>query len=311
MMAFMNKKIISDMPLEVRKWIEAWCHYLQHERQYSPHTVAAYVRDLSFFMAFFKPADTDFFSQTSVTDFRRYISHRAAQNLKKTSLARELSVVRNFFKFLNRRYHVDNTAIAVISSPKTEKSIPKALDVPDIFELIENSIQPSKEIWQDLRDKAVMLLLYGSGLRISEALSINVGDITPDQTSLMIKGKGKKTRLVPILPAEIKAVEAYIKHCPHTLQAGQPLFVGTRGERLLARIIQRKMKKIREEIGLADTATPHALRHSFATHLLNEGCQLRAIQELLGHESLSTTERYTKVSLATLEKEYQKAYPKS
>ena len=218
------------------------------------------------------------------------------------------TAIKNFFRFLGVKHKIKNSAVFLISTPKRDKTLPKAVQSDDVFELLDQSPYFAKTGWQGLRDKAVMMLLYGSGLRISEALNLNVGDIRVSKTTIKVKGKGKKERLVPFLPVAIEAIEAYLQKVPYDLKEGDPLFVGARGDRLLARIIQRQMQKIREYIGLADSVTPHALRHSFATHLLNEGCDLRAIQELLGHESLSTTERYTNVSLETLQKEYNKAY---
>ncbi len=292
----------------VKSLFFAFGNWLQNERRYSLHTVDAYMRDISFFINFFENMSPDFLRQMDVRDFRRYISHRAACNLQKTSLAREVSALKSFFKWLNQKHGIKNSAISVVSSPKKNKTIPKAIDVPDVFELLDQAPFFSKSDWQGLRDKAVMMLLYGSGLRISEALSLNVYDMDNADTTLKIKGKGKKERLVPLLPACIDAIKDYLKAVPYELKKTDPLFVGARGERLLARIVQRQMQKIRVYMGLPDSVTPHALRHSFATHLLNEGCDLRAIQELLGHETLSTTERYTNVSLDTLKKEYEKAY---
>lgn len=243
-----------------------------------------------------------------VRDFRAYISSRAAKNLEKTSLARELSAVRNFFRWLDRNNLAQNSAISVIRSPRLPKVLPKALDVDETFNVLDAAAEFSPKAWTGRRDTAIFTLLYGCGLRISEALSLNVGDIDNDNL-LRITGKGGKTRLVPLLPAVIDAINAYIRECPYNLKNGDALFLGTRGERLSPRIIQRQMEKIRLALGLPDTLTPHALRHSYATHLLAEGTDLRSIQELLGHASLTTTQRYTEVQIETLKKEYHKAHP--
>ncbi len=304
----MKEEIKFNATKEVKDLIFQWRGFLKNERRYSVHTLDAYLRDLSFFINFFENADVAFLKDAEIRDFRRYISHRAALDLKKSSLARELAAIKNFFKWLSLKHKIKNSAVFLLSTPKRDKTLPKAAGADDVFELLEQSPYFAKSDWQGLRDKAVMMLLYGSGLRISEALNLNFGDITPSDITLKIKGKGKKERLVPLLPVVVDAIKAYLEKVPYDLKIGDPLFVGARGERLLARIIQRQMQKIRAYIGLADSVTPHALRHSFATHLLNEGCDLRAIQELLGHESLSTTERYTNVSLETLQKEYNKAY---
>jgi len=289
--------------------IKEWQNWLSKERRFSAHTLEAYSRDLSFFINFFEDSDVDFLKMLELRDFRRFISHRAALDITKTSLSREISAIKNFFNWLNKKHHIQNDAICLVSNPKTPKSLPKAIDANEAFELLNEAPNLAKSDWQGLRDKAVLILLYGAGLRISEALSINFGDIIEGQTSLVIKGKGNKERLVPILPAVFKAIEAYIEACPYPFKRGEPLFFGARGERLLPRIVQRQMQKLRTYMALDDSVTPHALRHSFATQLLDEGCDLRSIQELLGHASLSTTERYTNVSIEKLKKEYQKAYP--
>jgi len=192
-----------------------------------------------------------------------------------------------------------------ISSPKREKILPYALDIDDTMDFIEEAKNLSNDVWQGLRDSAIFTLLYGCGLRISEALSLNVGDIT-SENYLRIKGKGNKERIVPLLPAVVENINIYMEHCPYNLRTGEALFLGARGERLLPRIVQRQMQKIRLYMGLPDTVTPHALRHSFATHLLANGTDLRSIQELLGHVSLSTTQRYTDVNIEQIKKEYQK-----
>lgn len=290
--------------------IRQWQNFLGNERRYSKNTLEAYSRDLSFFINFFDPVPItlNFLKNLKIRDFRRFISARAAKHLEKTSLAREISVIKNFFNWLNKNDIIKNSAVSLITSPRQAKNLPKAVDIDDLFEIIDESPAYAKSKWQGLRDRAVLTLLYGSGLRISEALSLNVGDIDAKSNFLRIKGKGSKERLVPILPVVLEAVANYLRCLPYEQKQGDPLFVGARGERLLPRIIQRQLQKIRGVLGLADTVTPHALRHSFATHLLAEGTDLRSLQELLGHASLSTTQRYTNVELETLKREYDKAY---
>lgn len=305
----MKQKIQFKASLEVQNLISLWERYLTYERRYSSHTVEAYLRDLSFFINFFEEPDLAFLSSMSIRDFRRYISHRAAKNLEKTSLAREISAFKSFFKWLSKTQKIKNSALALISMPKKNKLLPKAVDADAAFNILDEATEITKSDWQGLRDRAVLTLLYGSGLRISEALSLNIGDIAPKASSVVIKGKGNKERVVPILPATHEAIELYLQTVPYPLENGDPLFVGARGERLVARIIQRQMQKIRLKMNLPDTVTPHAMRHSFATSLLNAGCDLRSVQELLGHTSLSTTERYTDVCLEKLKEEYKKAYP--
>ncbi len=307
-MFFMTNAIKFNASPDLQVLIEAWKDWLLKERRYSTHTVDAYLRDLSFFINFFDTPDADFLKTLDVRDFRAFISTRAAKSLEKSSLSREISAIKNFFNWLNKKHNIKNEAISLISNPKRNKTLPKAIDADEAFELLEQAPLFSKSDWQGLRDRAVFILLYGSGLRISEALNLNVGQIKRGQNSLVIKGKGNKERVVPVLDVELDAVEAYLRLQPYDLKDGDPLFVGARGERLLPRIIQRQLQKIRAYMGLSESVTPHALRHSFATQLLSEGCDLRSIQELLGHESLSTTERYTNVSIDTLKKEYNKAY---
>ncbi len=288
-----------------------WQSWLRDERRYSLHTVEAYARDLSFFINFFAQPQTtlDTLQHLEIHDFRRYISSRANKNLKKTSLAREISAFKNFFNWLSDNALVNNPAVSIVTSPRQPKMLPKPVETENIFELLEKSKNFAKEEWQGLRDQAILMLLYGSGLRISEALSLNVADFENAADFLRIKGKGSKERIVPLLPVVRAAINAYHQAQPFNLKADEPLFVGARGDRLSPRIIQRQLQKIRLFLGLSDTVTPHALRHSFATHLLAEGTDLRSIQELLGHASLSTTQRYTDVQIETLKREYAKAFP--
>ena len=246
-------------------------------------------------------------NRLSVRDFRGYIADRAAHYKDKATLARNISTLKNFFKWLNRQKIIENSAIGVISAPKLPKVLPRALEIDDTLRVIGEIGKKEKKAWQGLRDTAVLTLLYGCGLRISEALSLNFEDIKYRNDFLRIKGKGNKERIV--LPVICDNINAYLSECPYRLKDGDALFVGARGERLSPRIIQRQLEKLRVSLGLPDTLTPHALRHSFATHLLAEGTDLRSIQELLGHASLTTTQRYTDVQIETLKKEYRQAHP--
>ena len=282
-----------------------------NERRYSPHTLDAYSRDLSGFFDFAaehlgKVPETADLAKLEVRDFRAYLSQRATRHIDKSSLARELSTLKNFFKWLARYDILRNPALSVIRTPRRAKVLPKALEVNDTFNVIDEAQNLASNSWQGLRDTAIFTLLYGCGLRISEALSLNVGDIG-NNDFLRIKGKGNKERIVPLLPVVVENINKYLAECPYQPKQGEPLFLGARGDRLVPRIIQRQMQKIRAYLGLPDNLTPHALRHSFATHLLAEGTDLRSIQELLGHASLTTTQRYTDVQIETLKKEYDKA----
>lgn len=308
----MKRKIDYKAADELVDVIHDWQSWLREEKRYSEHTLDAYFRDLSFFFEFLhnslkKLPDIADAEKIDVRGFRAYLSQRAAKHISKSSLAREISAIKNFFKWLDRKGIVKNAAITIISSPRKPKVLPKALDVRDTFRVIHEACRNEKEPWQGLRDTAVFTLLYGCGLRISEALSLNVGDFDNNKF-LRIRGKGKKTRLVPLLPVVTDNIDAYLAQCPYKMRRGEALFLGARGDRLSPRIIQRQLEKIRFKLGLPDTLTPHALRHSFATHLLEAGTDLRSIQELLGHASLTTTQRYTDVQIETLKKEYHKAF---
>lgn len=307
----MKSEIKYNASREIKQLIAQWQSWLLNERRYSPHTLDAYSRDLSGFFDFAaehlgKVPETADLAKLEVRDFRAYLSQRATRHIDKSSLARELSTLKNFFKWLARYDILRNPALSVIRTPRRAKVLPKALEVNDTFNVIDEAQNLASNSWQGLRDTAIFTLLYGCGLRISEALSLNVGDIG-NNDFLRIKGKGNKERIVPLLPVVVENINKYLAECPYQLKQGEPLFLGARGDRLVPRIIQRQMQKIRAYLGLPDNLTPHALRHSFATHLLAEGTDLRSIQELLGHASLTTTQRYTDVQIETLKKEYDKA----
>ena len=307
----MKSEIKYNASREIKQLIAQWQSWLLNERRYSPHTLDAYSRDLSGFFDFAaehlgKVPETADLAKLEVRDFRAYLSQRAARHIDKSSLARELSTLKNFFKWLARYDILRNPALSVIRTPRRAKVLPKALEVNDTFNVIDEAQNLASNSWQGLRDTAIFTLLYGCGLRISEALSLNVGDIG-NNDFLRIKGKGNKERIVPLLPVVVENINKYLAECPYQPKQGEPLFLGARGDRLVPRIIQRQMQKIRAYLGLPDNLTPHALRPSFATHLLAEGTDLRSIQELLGHASLTTTQRYTDVQIETLKKEYDKA----
>ena len=299
---------------DLRAAIELWVNWLAGERRASPHTIAAYGRDLAFFLDFLtlhvgeQPTLT-LLNTLTPADFRAFLAARAA-HVERSSVARGLSVVRGFIRFLERRGIASCPALAVLRAPKLPHAIPKPLSVADAAEIIEMPADIAADAWQAARDIAVLTLLYGSGLRISEALGLTRAG-APLGEQITITGKGNKQRLVPVLPAVRQAVADYLAVCPHPLPPGGPLFVGARGGPLNPRIVQRQMETLRRALGLPETATPHALRHSFATHLLAGGGDLRAIQELLGHASLSTTQRYTSVDSARLLDVYEAAHPRA
>lgn len=308
----MKNKIDYKAEKDVTNVIHSWIGYLTNERRYSENTVSAYARDLAIFIKFFsdkgKIVNLEFLSNLEVRDFRSFITSRANKHIEKSSLAREISAFKNFFKWLDIAHILKNSAISIISTPKANKALPKSIDVDDTLSIIQDAKNIATNDWQGLRDMAVFTLLYGAGLRISEALSLNYKDFITAENFLKIKGKGNKERFVPLLPIVKENINAYIRAVSTNFSLNEALFIGARGDRLSPRIIQRQLQKIRNRLGLPDTVTPHALRHSFATHLLAQGTDLRSIQELLGHETLNTTQRYTNVEFETIKREYDKAY---
>ncbi len=286
----------------MHKYIKEFLEYLEFEKMYSKHTVEAYYRDLEQFFANFDKIELE------IRDFRQFLSKLNQDGLSKTTVARKLSSIKSFYKWLDKTKNIKNSAISVISAPKLPKYLPKAIESDDAFDMLDVVRQINKDEWQGYRDCAILSLLYGSGLRISEALGMNVNDIK-NSDYIIITGKGGKTRLVPLLDVVIENINLYIKHCPHKFKANSALFVGSRGERLSPRIVQRNLEKVRNILGLSDKLTPHALRHSFATHLLVAGTDLRSIQELLGHSSLATTQRYTDANIEVITKTYKETHP--
>lgn len=295
--------------------IDHWLDWLTHEKRVSLHTVDGYQRDLASFLKFlathfgFKPGIQDL-NTIETREFRGFLSKRKSDGLKLRSLARNVSSVRSFFSFLEKNKYIENNAAAMLKRPRTNKSLPKALNIKDALEAVKAPEALAREPWVGKRDKALFMLLYGCGLRVSEALAITKGQLEVKQ-SMIINGKGGKQRLVPILPAVQKAIEKYVSACPHNLTDKCLLFVGQRGRPLNPGVVQRRMREIRALMGLPNSATPHAFRHSFATHLLSGGGDLRTIQELLGHSSLSTTQLYTEVDTAQLSSVYNVAHPRA
>lgn len=293
--------------------IRRWQDYMVSEKRVSPHTHDAYLRDVTRFLTFLtdylgKSPDKKNLEQLKPADFRSYLAARRREGLTPASMARSFSAVRAFYKYLRRNNIISNDAIDAVSSPKLKKRLPRPLSEEAAKRAIKDVGDFSDQNWVSLRDIAVLTLLYGCGLRVSEALSLNQGDM--DKKDIMtVKGKGGKERLVPLIPAVVEAIERYIKACPKKINHGEPLFIGVRGKRLNARNVQLAMQKVRTALGLPSTATPHALRHSFATHLLTAGGDLRTIQELLGHADLSSTQHYTDVDTAYLMDVYNNAHP--
>jgi integrase/recombinase XerC len=300
---------------DLRAAIGLWAGWLVGERRVSPHTVAAYGRDLVFFLDFLTEHLGELPSLAAidrlrVADFRAYLACRAQGGTERSSLARAISVLRGFMRFLQRRGLASTTALAALRSPKLPHSVPKPLTIDDATSAVASVGEIARHEWLAKRDTAILAVLYGCGLRLSEALGLTRAE-APLSEMLAIIGKGGKQRLLPVLPAVREAVAEYLAACPHLLTADGPLFVGARGGPLNPRLVQRQMAALRAFLGLPETATPHALRHSFATHLLGAGGDLRAIQELLGHASLSTTQRYTSVETERLLAIYETAHPRA
>ena len=324
----MGRNSVANRPLservaaaaDTRDSLSAWEQHLSHERRLSEHTLDGYTRDLCAFFEFLSThlgaaASLKDLEALRTVDFRSFLAQRRQDGVSSRSLARALSALRSYFRHLERLGLLENSALSGVRAPKIPHSIPKPLSVTGAQSAVTEAEKMATDEWVGLRDAAVLCLLYGCGLRISEALSINRHQISGDggdkRDSLVITGKGGKQRLVPLLPVVRTAIDAYIAGCPRHLEPEGPLFIGKRGGRLSPRVIQLAMQKLRAALGLPPSATPHALRHSLATHLLGAGGDLRTIQELLGHASLSSTQIYTEVDESRLLDVYEAAHPRA
>jgi integrase/recombinase XerC len=280
-----------------RDALSAWLATQKALKGAAANTIDAYARDVGDFLRFITTAD-----------MRAWMAHTRGGDVGPRSLARKLSAVKSFYRWLSEREGFEPTAVLSTRSPKFQRKLPRPLSPEAASEMIETLDAQSLTPWIAARDQAVVTLLYGCGLRISEALSLTGADL-PLGPALRIIGKGGKERLVPVIEPARAAVAHYVRLCPYDISRNSPLFLGARGGALSPRLIQKVMEKTRAQLGLPATATPHAMRHSFATHLLNAGGDLRAIQELLGHASLSTTQAYTGVDTARLMEVYARAHP--
>ncbi|WP_334160892.1 tyrosine recombinase XerC [Phenylobacterium sp.] len=295
-----------------------WLEHLAHERRASPRTLEAYGFAARRYIAFLEKHRGESLtvkglSEVTAGEVRAWLAHlRQGDNpLSPRSLSQALSAVRTFHRFLDRRLDAPNAAIALVRGPRVKPGAPRPVTEDQARGMIaEPALDPDREDWEVARDQAVLTLLYGCGLRISEALSLTRAD-APLGEALRITGKGSKTRIVPVLPAVRAAVDAYLAEAPFALAPDGPLFRAKRGGALSPRHVQATVQALRSRLGLPASATPHALRHSFATHLLGAGADLRSIQELLGHASLSTTQRYTEVDAAALLSAYASAHPRA
>ncbi|MCF6444964.1 tyrosine recombinase XerC [Nereida sp. MMG025] len=292
--------------------------FLTHQKALngaSENTITAYHTDVLGFLAFItlhkgEPQGLRALERIDVRDMRAWMASERGRGVGARSLARALSAVKSFYRWLAEREGFEPTAVLSTRSPKFQKKLPRPLAEDAAVKMIETVELQSADSWVAARDMAVVTLLYGCGLRISEALNLTGRD-APLPAVLRITGKGNKERIVPVIDAARDAVDTYLQLSPHPLESDAPLFRGVRGGKLNPRLIQKVMEKARLQLGLPATATPHAMRHSFATHLLSAGGDLRAIQELLGHASLSTTQAYTAVDTARLMEVYDKAHPRA
>jgi integrase/recombinase XerC len=308
--------IAPDVAAELRRWLA----HLGAERRMSPKTLDAYLRDAAQFLAFLAthlggPPSLPQLARIGIADVRAFMAARRAQGIAGRSLMRALAGIRSFARYLERQGRGSVGALAAVRAPKVAKTLPKPLPIAAARRIADADLRAGeeREPWILARDAAALALLYGSGLRISEALGLARKDVpAPGQgDTIVVTGKGNKTRMVPVLPQVLALIADYIALCPYDLPADRPLFVGAKGGPLSPRILQLTMARLRGALGLADTATPHALRHSFATHLLARGGDLRAIQELLGHASLATTQIYTEVDSARLLEIYRSTHPRA
>ena len=306
----------SPIAPEVQGHLRAWLREMAAVRRASSHSVQAYMHDVSGFLAFFYQHQGKSVTLADLTaieerDIRSWLAYRATKGYAKSSNARALSAVRTFFKHLNTHAGIRNLAALQTATPKRDRPLPKAPSEQQAKAALEGLSERDQPQWVSARDHAIAMLLYGCGLRISEALNLTVADIAHDAGHLRILGKGGKERQVPLLTLVRKAIDTYLKHSPHHWHNDKtyPLFVGARGKKLQAAVFSRCLQHMRREMGLPESLTPHALRHGFATHLLAHGAELRDIQELLGHVSLSTTQRYTHVDASRLLSAYNAAHP--
>lgn len=299
------------MDLRLPESIRLWQRHLEQERRRSPHTVRAYVAGAARLLAFLTdhlgaPPDPARLAALPAADLRAFLAFRRAQGLGNASAARELSAVRAFLAFVGG----EEGLVPTLHGPRVKKGLPRPVSPDDVLSLAEDVSENAREPWIAARDWALLLLLYGAGLRISEALAVRRRDLPAGET-LRVTGKRGKTRVVPLLPQVRTALEAYAAACPHAVPPEEALFRGARGGPLAPGVVRRAVREARRRLMLPERTSPHALRHSFATHLLGRGADLRALQELLGHASLSSTQIYTQVDAAHLLAVYRSAHPRA
>jgi integrase/recombinase XerC len=292
----------------MRKHIFDFLTYLRNERNVSPHTLRGYLSDLEQLSTFLGDKEL---SAVDHQTLRRFIAHLMQGEVKKSSIARKLSAIRSFFRYLNRDGTLTSNPARLVATPRREKRLPAVLTADDALRLMEspNAKRPEDHAMM-LRDRAILETLYSTGIRASELIGMNREDIDHHGSLIRITGKGRKERIVPIGTKARDAIDAYLTS-PSRIAETAAIFIGPSGKRLTARTVQRILENHRKQLGMQQKASPHTLRHSYATHMLESGADLRAIQELLGHASLSTTQRYTHVNLDSLMEVYDKAHPKA
>jgi integrase/recombinase XerC len=307
-----NSRELIDHP--ARTLVERWSGYLLNDRRRSAHTARAYVATAHRLIAFLGEYRAEAVHAAALTrltpqDLRAFLAERRRDGLGASSAARELSAVRNFLTFAAEQQG-EAPQVPRTKAPRRPRTLPRPVAPDEAFALAEDVSEAAADGWIGARDLAILLLLYGAGLRVAEALSLT-GDVRPIGQALRVTGKRSKTRVVPIMPAIREAIEAYVAQCPWPIERGGSLFLGARGGPLNADLVRRAVAAARKRLNLPETLTPHALRHSFATHLLARGADLRALQELLGHASLSSTQIYTAVDAARLLDVYRHAHPRA
>ena len=305
-METLKKNIFTNYTISI---IEPWIKYLETIRGFGTHTLNAYKRDVLDFLKFCNNEKHNFLAPNKQV-IREYLFNLSERKLSRPTVARRISSLKNFFKFLLKDKTISTLDVSIFKSPKLKRNFPKSIDSNLVTKALFSLIDEKNDAWINLRDRAVMLLLYGAGLRISEALSLKKKE-APRGDWLRVLGKGNKYRDVPLLPVICDGVKDYLDLCPFNVQEDGPLFLGKRGGVLSPRIIQRRVENLRYELGLPSHTTPHALRHAFATHLLSGGADLRAIQQLLGHSSLSATQVYSHTSMERIKEVFKNSHPRA
>ena len=300
---------------KIKKIIDEWQYYLGTQRNYSKHTLQSYLNDLNHFLNFItkyysRDVSLTIIESIDIRFLRSWLSSRHRDNYNAVSNARALSSVKNFYKYLEKKHNINCHTIFTVHTPKKPKNLPKALSKKEAQISLESIKMLGDEGWIHLRNKALLTLIYASGLRISEALSITKKHLE-NHEFIKILGKGNKERLIPWINEARLLIEQYINALPYSIASDEPIFRGKRGAPLQRAVFHRELIQLRRILGLPEYLSSHAFRHSFATHLLENGADLRSIQDLLGHQSLSTTQRYTKINQSYLESVYDKAHPGS